>query len=405
MDKASLDGIRVLDLTQAMAGPMATMLLGDLGAEVIKIEPLTGDQTRKWAPPYINGMSAYFLSANRNKKSISMDLKSSRGKEILKKLLQSSDIIIENFRPGTMERMGFSYDEVSKIRNDIIYCSLSGYGQTGPGKDWPGYDLTVLANSGLMSLNGDPDRAPVKFGVPIADITSGLFSDIAILSALYERTKTGRGQYIDMSMLDSNFLVLTHQAFNYFATGKNPQRLGSVHSSIAPYQVFEASDGYFALTVGTDKLWSKFVNAIGRTDLENNPEFNSNVQRVINRERLVSELSKTFRNYTVKDLLKKFMDEGIPSAPINSVGDAIDNQQIKAREMVTEMDSPYGRIKMLGTPFKLSTTPGSLRIPPPQLGGNSVKILESLGYNSEEIASLIKQSVINGQTAVDEQPK
>jgi crotonobetainyl-CoA:carnitine CoA-transferase CaiB-like acyl-CoA transferase len=304
-----------------------------------------------------------------------------------------------------MERMGLSYDEVSKLKSDIIYCSLSGYGQTGPGRDWPGYDLTVLANSGLMSINGNPDRPPAKFGVPIADITSGLFSDIAILSALYERTKTGKGQYIDMSMLDSNFLVLTHQAFNYFATGKNPQRLGSVHSSIAPYQVFEASDGYFALTVGTEKLWAKFVDVIGRGDLEQNPEFESNVDRVINREKLVSELNKTFQNYTVKDLLRKFMDAGIPSAPINSVGDAINNPQIKAREMVTEIDSPYGRIEMLGTPFKLSRTPGSLRIPPPQLGGNSVEILKSIGYSSDEIESLIKQSVVNGNTAVDEQPK
>jgi crotonobetainyl-CoA:carnitine CoA-transferase CaiB-like acyl-CoA transferase len=405
MDETSLKGIRVLDLTQAMAGPMATMLLGDLGAEVIKIEPVNGDQTRKWAPPYINGMSAYFLSANRNKKSIALDLKSAEGKKILKKLIENSDIIMENFRPGTMDKMGFSYGEVSDIKRDIIYCSLSGYGQTGPGRDWPGYDLTVLANSGLMSINGEEGRPPVKFGVAIADITAGLFSDIAILSALYERSRTGKGQYIDMSMLDSNFLVLTHQAFNYFATGKNPKKLGSAHSSIAPYQVFEVSDGYIAVTVGTEKLWSKFVDVIGRKDLAEKREFETNVQRVTNREKLASELNQTFKSYKLTELIEKLMNAGIPCAPINSVGDAVENPQIKARDMVTEMDSPYGKIKMLGTPFKMSLTPGSLRLAPPQLGGNTEEILQSIGYSKEEIELLIKHSVVNNRIEVDEQTK
>jgi Predicted acyl-CoA transferases/carnitine dehydratase len=359
MNKTPLEGIRILDFTQAMAGPIATMLLGDLGAEIIKIEPVNGDQTRKWAPPYINGMSAYYLSANRNKKSFALDLKSDDGKEIIRKLLETTDIVIENFRPGTMEKIGLSYDDISKIKSDVIYCSLSGYGQTGPGKNWPGYDLTVLANSGLMSINGEEGRPPVKFGVPIADITAGLFSDIAILSALYERTKSGNGQYLDMSMLDSNFQVLTHQAFSYFATGKNPQKLGSSHSSIAPYQVFEASDGYIAIAVGTEKLWSKFVEVISRQDLAERPEFNTNVERVTNREKLANELNNTFRKYQVKELMDKFMDAGIPAAPINSVGDAIESPQIKAREMVTEMDALYGKIKMIGSPFKMSRTPGN----------------------------------------------
>jgi len=403
--KTPLEGIRIIDFTQAMAGPIATMLLGDLGAEIIKIEPINGDQTRKWAPPYMNGMSAYFLSANRNKKSIAVDLKQAEGKSIVKKLLESADVVIENFRPGTMEKMGLSYDETAKIKKDIIYCSLSGYGHTGPWKDLPGYDLTVLANSGLMSINGEEGRPPLKFGVPIADITAGLFSDIAILSALYERSITGKGQYIDMSMLDSNFLVLTYQAFDYFATGKNPEKLGSAHSSIAPYQAFEASDGYIAVTVGTEKLWAKFTEVIGRQDLATRPEFRTNTDRVSNREKLAEELSITFGKYAVKELMDKLMEAGIPAAQINSVGDAIESPQIRAREMVTEMDSPYGKIKMVGTPFKLSRTPGKLQLPPPVLGGDTEKIMESLGYTREEIENLQKKSVINSRTEVDQRSK
>lgn len=405
MDKTPLDGIRVLDFTQAMAGPIATMLLGDLGAEIIKIEPVNGDQTRNWAPPYINGMSAYYMSANRNKKSLAVDLKSDDGKKIVKKLLETTDVVIENFRPGTMGKIGFSYEEVSKMKDDIIYCSLSGYGQTGPGKDWPGYDLTVLANSGLMSINGEEGRPPLKFGVPIADITAGLFSDIAILSALYERTVSGKGQYLDMSMLDSNFQVLTYQAFNYFATGRNPKKLGSAHSSIAPYQVFEASDGYIAITVGTEKLWAKFVEVIGRQDLAEKPEFRTNVERVANRENLAGELNKTFRSYKVTELMGILMDAGIPAAPITSVGDAIESPQIKAREMVTEMEAPYGQIKMIGSPFKMSRTPGTLRMAPPMLGSDTEDILYSLGYTEREIELLKNNAVVNSFTDVDDRSK
>lgn len=404
-DGTSLKGIKILDLTQAMAGPMATMLLGDLGADVIKVEPITGDQSRKWAPPYLNGMSAYFLSVNRNKRSIAIDLKSPEGKGVFKKLVENSDILIENFRPGTMEKMGFSYNDLAKVKADLIYCSVSGYGQTGPGKDWPGYDLTVLANSGLMSINGEAGRPPVKFGVPIADITAGLFSDIAILSALFERTKTGKGQYIDMSMLDANFSILTHQALSYFATGKNPQRLGSAHSTIAPYQVFETSDGYIAVTVGTEKLWSIFVEVIGRKDLAENPDFKTNVQRVMNREKLASELNKTFKNYKMSEIAEKLMQAGIPFAPINTVEDAVKSPQIKAREMVTEMKSPYGNINLIGTPFKMSRTPGNIRMAPPQLGYNTVEILKSVGIEQKEIDNLMKKGIVNGSVSVDQSTK
>ncbi len=380
-------------MTQAMAGPMATMLLGDLGAEIIKIEPPTGDQTRAWAPPYINGISSYFLSANRNKQSLCLDLKKDEGVEVLRRLARSADVVIENFRPGTLARLGLSYETARELNPKIIYCSLSGYGQTGPEKDWPGYDLTLLANSGLLSLNGEEGRPPIKFGVPIADIVSGMYADISILSALYERTVSGKGQFIDSSMLDANLLTLTHQAFSFFATGKNPEKLGSAHASIAPYQAFKTEDSHIVITVGTDKLWRSFCDCIGRNDLADDPRFISNTKRTEHRDELRVELEKTFSKIKTKDLFNMLMDRGIPAAPINSVEEALNSDQAKAREMVTAIDSPYGRIPMLGTPFKMSRTPGKVSKAPPLLGEDNYRILRSAGFTESEIESLKKRGI------------
>ena len=395
MKKTSLDGIRVLDLTQAMAGPMATMTLGDLGAEIIKLEPLSGDQTRSWAPPYMGDMSSYYLSANRNKKSIAVDLKNPAGQELLRKLAKNSDIIIENFRPGTMEKFGLSYDEARKLNSRIIYCSLSGYGQTGHSKDWPGYDLTVLAYSGLLSLNAEEGRPPIKFGVPIADITAGLFSVISILAALRYRDATGVGQFIDMSMLDANFSILTHQALGYFSTGKNPKHLGSAHSNIAPYQVFQTADGYIAVAVGTEKLWKTLCSIIGREELTENALFITNVDRVQNREKLVVEMNRTFSLFKTQELFQKFLDSGIPASPINSVEQAVNATQIMERNMIVDMEAPYGKIRILGTPFKMSVTPASVRLHPPMLGENTKEILRNIGYSEEEISSMVDKKVVN----------
>ena len=389
-----LTGVRVIDLTQAMAGPMATMTLGDLGAEVIKVEPPAGDQTRSWAPPYINGMSSYFLSANRNKKSISIDLKKPDGVAILKSLILSSDILIENFRPGTMDRLGLSYETVSAVNRRIIYCSLSGYGQTGPAREWPGYDLTVLAYSGLLSLNAEEGRPPIKFGVPIADITAGLFASIAILSALYSRSSTGEGQYIDMSMLDANFSILTHQAMSYLATGKNPKHLGSAHASISPYQVFPTSDGFIAMAVGTEKLWGIFCGVVGRDDLRDDPRFRTNVERVKNRDVLASEITRTFSNFTTAELFTKLLDAGIPATPINTVEDAIRSDQIRDRRMVIEVDAPYGKTPLLAPPFRMSKTPGSVRLHPPMLGENTLEILTKAGFTKDQIQKFTDEKTI-----------
>lgn len=380
---------------------MATMTLGDLGAEIIKVEPLSGDQTRSWAPPYMDGMSSYYLSANRNKRSIAVDLKNPAGQELLRKLARDSDVIIENFRPGTMEKFGLSYEEVRKLNTGIIYCSLSGYGQTGPSREWPGYDLTVLAYSGLLSLNAEEGRSPIKFGVPIADITAGLFSVIAVLAALRHRDATGEGQFIDMSMLDANFSILTHQALGYFSTGKNPRHLGSAHSNIAPYQVFQTADGYIAVAVGTEKLWKTFCSIIGRDDLTGNPMFLTNVDRVQNRDKLVVEINRAFSGFRTEELFGKFLDSGIPAAPINSIEQAVNTPQIMERKMIVDMDAPYGKIRVLGAPFKMSATPASVRLHPPMLGENTAEILRSIGYSDEEISSMIDRKIVNGSTGTD----
>ncbi len=403
MNKNALEGLKVLDLTQAMAGPFASMLLGDLGAEIIKIEPLKGDQTRKWVPPYLNGMSSYFLSTNRNKKSIGIDLKSEEGKNIFMKLCETADIIMENFRPGTMEKLGLSYENIKKTRPDIIYCSISGFGSTGPLKDLPGYDLTVLAYSGLLSLNSENDRAPIKFGVPIADITSGLFSDIAILSALVERKNSGKGQYIDMSMLDSNFLELTHQAFYYFGTNNNPEHLGSAHQSIAPYQVYKSFDGYIAIAAGSEKLWNDLLKAINREDLKLDDRFIDNKERVNHRNELEKELNFSLSLFYTEDLIKKLNEYGIPCAPINSINEAVGNSQLKYREMVTKIKGKYGEIPMLGTPFKMSETPGEIKYAPPELGENTDEILKSIGFSHEDINNLKEKMVINNGVKTDDQ--
>ncbi|MCL4341891.1 MAG: CoA transferase [Candidatus Thermoplasmatota archaeon] len=400
MAEEPLKGIKIIDFTQAMAGPFATMVLGDLGAEVIKIEPLSGDQTRHWAPPYTGGMSSYFLSTNRNKKSISLNLKHPGGLEIARTLISKTDVVMENFRPGTMRKFGLDYAAASAINNRIVYCSLSGYGQEGPGSDRPGYDITILANSGLLGLNGERGRPPSKFGVPIADITSGLFAAVSILSSLYEREKSGMGQFIDLSMLDTSVLALTHQAYSYFSTGKEPERLGSAHASIAPYQAFQCRDGYAVIAVGTEKLWERFTDIIGRKDLAKSSRFNSNAKRIENREDLVMEIEKSIGKMSVEETVESMSAAGIPCAPVKGLGDAIADPVLSYRNMLQTMESPYGRLQILGTPFKFSRTPGSVRIPPPELGQDTIDILRSIGIE-DEIGQLLESGVIGSGDKLD----
>jgi crotonobetainyl-CoA:carnitine CoA-transferase CaiB-like acyl-CoA transferase len=391
--ESALEGIKILDLTQAMSGPFATMLLGDLGSEIIKVEPPSGDQTRSWAPPYMNGISSYFISTNRNKNSISVDLKTVEGKKILKRLIAQSDVLVENFRPGVMEKLGFSYDIAKSLNPEIIYCSISGYGQTGPMKDYPGYDLAILAISGLMGITGNPDSPPVKFAVPIADITTALFAAVSILAALHTRDVSGKGQYIDLSMLDSNFLMLTHQLMSYLSTGKNPEKLGSAHSSIAPYQAYKTADSYIVITVGTEKLWEKFCSVLNPELLERG-EFKTNVDRVAHREMLENEINKILKNKTTDEVYNMLSSGGIPCAPVNKISDTVNNGQIKFRNMIVDMNTSYGQVTMAGTPFKMSGTPGKIRLPPPWLGNGNEEILKDAGFNNMDIENFYKNKVI-----------
>jgi crotonobetainyl-CoA:carnitine CoA-transferase CaiB-like acyl-CoA transferase len=393
--EGSLDGITVLDFSRAMSGPFCTMILGDLGADVIKVESEKGDETRAWRPPEVQGISSYFISVNRNKRSLALDLRKEESREIVTRLIMESDVIVENFRPGVAERLAIDYESAREINDKIVYCSISGYGRTGPYSARPGFDLTILASSGLMSITGEPGRAPVKFGVPITDITSGLFASSAILSALFHRERTGKGQYIDMSMLDCNLLTLTHQAAAYFATGKNPERLGSAHSSIAPYQVFRTADSYIAVAVGSEKLWTAFCSAIGSPGLAQDPMLKSNSDRVRNRDYMLGRIEAVFSSRATAELLSALESAGVPAARINSVGEALNNEHVAERGMVTEMTHPaYGKVKTVGSPFNMSRTPGVVRSPPPLLGEHGRVILSGVGYSDAEIERLLANGVV-----------
>ena len=392
-----LSGVKVLEFTSAMAGPFAAMLLADLGADVIKVEPFEGDSSRDWGPPfYAEKYSAYFASANRGKRSIVVNLRSEGGRDVVRRLIKTADVMIEAYRPGTADRLGIGYKDASSINPRIIYCSISGFGQYGPFRDYPGYDLVALAMSGLMDLTGEPNGEPVKFGVPIIDIVTGLYCVISVLAALMVREQTGRGTYIDLSLMDSALSILTHQAAHYLASGEVPRRLGSAHSSIAPYQGFKAGDGgYFVVAVGTEKLWQEFCRAIGREDLINDPRFRTNPDRVIHRPELVEELEKVFmtkpRDYWV-ELLSR---HGIPVAPVLNVKEAIESEHTRARGMLLELRHPrIGVVRVMNNPIKAQGIETTSTTPPPMLGEHTEEILRELGYTQEQIQKLRQDGTV-----------
>jgi len=390
-----LEGIIVIDLTRAMSGPFATMLLGDFGAEVIKIEPPGGDETRRWGPPFVDGESTYFLSINRNKKSVCVDLKSKEGKGIIKKLLSSADVIIENFKPGVTQRLGLDYESVMALNPGIVYCSISGFGQTGIWKDKAGYDLVALALSGMMELTGEPDSEPVKFAVPVADIAAGMFAAFSIVSALYKRQSTGQGEYIDVSLLDAMFYWLTHQGQSFISAGYEPRRLGSAHPSIAPYRAYRARDGYFVVTVGNDSLWERFCMAIGRNDLFQNPLYMTNPLRVKNRVRLDRILSRTFSLDTVDHWVKKLQDNGIPCAKVNTLAEAVGSEYVSDKGAIVSVQ--HRKVKdfaVVFTPPTLRRFPARVSLPPPELGEHTFEVLRSIGYTNDKIRELQKEGVV-----------
>jgi formyl-CoA transferase/CoA:oxalate CoA-transferase len=391
-----LQGIKVLDLTRALAGPYCTMLLADYGAEVIKVElPGTGDDTRGWGPPFVQGESAYFMSINRNKKSLTLDMKNPKSKDILERMIKQSDIIVENFRPGAADRLGLGYEQVKKINPKIIYCSISGFGQDGPYRELPGFDQTLQGMGGMMSITGEPDGPPMKVGVAIADISGGMFAAFGIMLALLHREKTGKGQWVDTSLLDSQIAWLTYRAGEYFASGKLPEKVGSGHPMIVPYQAFKAKDEFINIAVGNDQLWKRFRKVINMENIMDDPKFVTNAKRVENRKELIPILSKVIEQKTGAEWLKLLEDAGIPAGPIYTLDKLFSDPQVLHRKMMVELTHPKaGKIKVTGVPVKLSESPGEITAPPPLLGQHNKEVLKDLGYSAEEIEKLIADKVV-----------
>ena len=387
----ALAGLTVLDLTRVLAGPYCTMMLADMGARVIKVErPGKGDDTRGWGPPFQHGESAYFLSVNRNKESVTLDMKHPDGRRVLDRLVARSDVLVQNFRPGTLDRMGLGYADVARQRPDLVYCSISAFGQNGPRRNEPGYDAVMQGEGGLMSITGPPDGPAYRLGVAIVDIVSGMFSAYGIAVALLARERTGRGQHIDVGMLDAVAAVLTYQAGTYFATGEAPGRLGNRHPSITPYESLEAADGELVVAVGNDQLWRTFCGVLDMDDLADDPRFRTNKDRVNARAALRQVLVERLRTRQVADWLARLKTAGIPCGAVRDLDQVFTDPQILERAMVVALDHPIaGAIRQLGVPVKLGATPGAVRTPPPTLGQHTDAILrDDLGFDAAEIARL-----------------
>ena len=374
-----LHGIRVLDLSRVLAGPYCTMVLGDLGADVIKVESPDGDETRGWGPPFAGSESAYYLCVNRNKRSIVVDFKTEQGRDIIQKLIKRSDVLVENFRPGTLARFSLDYGSASAINPNLIYCSITGFGQTGPLRDKPGYDFMIQGMGGLMSITGEPNGEPMKVGVAVADLFAGQNAMIAILAALQARTQTGTGQHLDISLFDSQVAMLANVASNYLVSGNLPKRYGNAHANIVPYQSFQASDAWFVLAVGNDRQFEKLCEVIGKQELADDERFGSNSERVKHRDELISLLKPVFLSKTSREWLSMLEAAAIPCGPINTLDKVFSMPQVEAREMLVHMEHPeIGDLKLVGLPLKFSETPVKYQLPPPRLGEHTEDILKEL---------------------------
>lgn len=393
--KTALEGIKVIDLTRVLAGPFCTMILGDLGAEVIKVErPETGDDSRAFGP-FINGESAYFISLNRNKKSICLDFKQEEGREVLKKMVCRCDVLVENFRPGTMSRLGLDDTILRKINPRLIYASCSGFGQTGPYSSRAAYDIIIQGMGGLMSLTGQPDGMPTRTGASIADITAGLYTAIAIITALYHREKTGRGQSIDIAMFDAVISILENAVARFMVTGEDPKPIGNRHPAITPFSSFCTADGYVLIAVGNDSLWEKFCTVIGRKDLQVDERFINNHERTIHALELEQLINESLRLESTGYWLTLLEETGIPCGPINSVSQLAVDPQVLAREMIISLPQfDSGDIKVTGTPLKMSETTGSIKDRAPRLGEHLEYVLGNiLAMTPEEMKTLQKKGV------------
>ena len=386
----ALDGITVLDLSRILAGPTCTQLLGDLGAKVIKIENpgSNGDDTRSWGPPYLRDtagqqtdLSAYFMSSNRNKLSVAVDIASPDGQATIRALAARADILVENFKPGGLAKYGLDHATLCAAHPGLIYCSISGYGQTGPNAAKPGYDLMAQGYGGMMSLTGEPDGMPMKVGVGVADVMCGMYATTGILAALHHRTRTGQGQHIDIALVDSQIAWLVNEGVNYLTSGEVPQRRGNGHPNIVPYQVFEASDGHVIVAVGNDGQFRRTCAFLGVEGLADTADYATNPARLANREALLTTLSPLFRAHSMAQITTGLERAVVPVGPVNRLDQTFATDQVAARDMVVTMDRPDvagGQMRLLGNPLKLSVTPVSYRLPPPRLGQDTDAVLNDL---------------------------
>ena len=392
-----LDGITVLDLSRVLAGPYCTMMLADQGARVIKIEhPKAGDDTRGWGPPFLNGESAYFLSINSNKESLTLDFKQPDGRRLLDQLIAKADVLVENFRPGTLDKAGLGFKALHEKHPRLIYCSVSGFGQTGPRSKEAGYDAVMQAEGGLMSVTGAADGPPFRLGVPIADVTSGMFAAMGVGLALYAREKTGEGQLVDVAMLDSVMALLTYQGGIYFATNTAPPRRGNRHPTIVPYEVFSASDGDFVIAAGNDELFRKFCDVAGLPSLATHERFSKNKGRVEGYDEIRPIIQKQLRTRTRQEWIDGLKAAGVPCGDVRNLKEVFEDPQVGPRDMVETLDHPKaGKIRVVGTPIKMSGSTKTPRQPPPTLGQHTESVLtKDLGISASEIEKLRTAGVV-----------
>ncbi len=392
-----LDNIVVLDLSRILAGPFSTKILSDLGATIWKIESPWGDDTRKWGPPFIEGESAYYLSANRGKKSMIVNLRDERGQAIIKQMAQKADILVENFKVGDLVRRGLDYESISKINPRLIYASVTGFGQTGPRAPEPGYDAALQGMTGIMSVSGEPDGPPAKVGVAWIDILTGMTATIGILSALYEREISGKGQHVDVSLFDVGIVSMANLAQSYLTDNVVPGRIGTAHPQVAPYQSFEASDGHFMIAVGNDNQFRRFCDVLGLTDLPDDERYKDNAARIANREELAGKIAEVFKTNTRDHWLEAIAGVGVTVTPVNTLGDIFEDPQAKARNSLWEVEHPtIGKLPLLASALQhMSRTPAAPQGPPPLLGEHTSQVLaEDLGISDDEIAKLKDDGVI-----------
>ena len=394
--KGPLQGIKVVELAQIMAGPTCGMLLADMGADVIKVEKLPGgDDTRSYSEPQVNGESAAFMILNRNKRGIAVNLKTPGGLEVVKKLLEGADVVTENYRKGTLEKLGLGYEVLQKLNPRLVYCAISGYGRTGPYADKGGFDLIAQGFAGLMSVTGEPGGPPVKSGTPIADINAGIFAALGIVSALLARATTGRGQFVETSLMEAGIQQMYWQAAIFFATGVNPGPSGSAHILTAPYQAFPTADGWINLGGANQSNWERIVKAIGMPELGTDPRFATNTDRMKNLKALVPILGDALKKKPSAHWIAVFEAQGVPVGPVNKTSDMVSDPQVKARDMVIEVDHPKaGRVKALGHPVKFSETRAEFKRPAPLLGEHTREVLKGLGYDDARIDALAKEGAI-----------